>query len=153
MARGTKADTAYDNRTTVEVCGHEIEIEASNLAQRLYAEESEGKVDPPLVGRLIEDVLAERKLIIEDRGPLSEGQALLFEWREVPRFLCAIWAMARAAGSVDKGFAGFVADVDHGASSLYEASTAMGTVLGDFGERTFFRLPAGLGDALGADEA
>ncbi len=140
-----EADTAYDNRATIEVGGVPYELEASNLACRLYAEEMAG-CDAPYTGRLIHDALMERQEALDAGNDHPE-------WSDLPHVLAAIWAMAKAAGSTRLSRKAFVASLDHAPANLYEPVVASNVVFGELGERTFFRLPAGLRDALEPDEA
>lgn len=148
-------DTAYDNRTTVEVGGRKYEIEASNLACRIYADElreadqkaltgDEAQDAGRYTGRLIHDLLLDRQCV------LSAGIDWP-EWDEVPRVLAAIWAMARAAGSTKASWRSFRASVEHAPANLYETATAANRVL-ELGNLTFFRLPDGLCDAVEPDD-
>ena len=149
------ADTAYDNRTTATVGGHEYEVEASNLACRVYADEFREADSKELTGdaerdagrytgRLIHDLLADRQRVLAAGGDWPE-------WDEVPRILAAIWAMARAAGSTKASWRAFRASVEHAPANLYEVATTANKVF-ELGNTTFFRLPDGLGDAVEPDE-
>ena len=149
-------ETAYDNRTTVELGGKDVEIEASNLACRIYADEfrehdrealtgDKEKDAKAYSGKLIHDILLDRQNV------LDAGESWP-EWDDIPRILAAIWAMARAAGSTKLGWKAFRESVGHAPANLYEASTATNKVL-ELGNRTFFRLPAGLRDSLASDKA
>lgn len=149
------ADTAYDNRTTATVGGHEYEVEASNLACRVYADEFREADSKELTGdaerdagrytgRLIHDLLADRQRVLAAGVDWPE-------WDEVPRILAAIWAMARAAGSTKASWRAFRASVEHAPANLYEVATAANKVF-ELGNTTFFRLPDGLGDAVEPDE-
>lgn len=148
-------DTAYDNRTTATVGGHEYEVEASNLACRVYADEFREADSKELTGdterdagrytgRLIHDLLADRKRVLAAGVDWPE-------WDEVPRILAAIWAMARAAGSTKASWRAFRASVEHAPANLYEVATTANKVF-ELGNTTFFRLPDGLGDAVEPDE-
>lgn len=149
------ADTAYDNRTTATVGGHEYEVEASNLACRVYADEFREADSKALTGdaerdagrytgRLIHDLLADRQRVLAAGVDWPE-------WDEVPRILAAIWAMARAAGSTKASWRAFRASVEHAPANLYEVATTANKVF-ELGNTTFFRLPDGLGDAVEPDE-
>jgi hypothetical protein len=149
------ADTAYDNRTTATVGGHEYEVEASNLACRVYADEFREADSKELTGdaerdagrytgRLIHDLLADRQRVLAAGVDWPE-------WDEVPRILAAIWAMARAAGSTKASWRAFRASVEHAPANLYEVATTANKVF-ELGNTTFFRLPDGLGDAVEPDE-
>ncbi len=149
------ADTAYDNRTTATVGGREYEVEASNLACRVYADEFREADSKELTGdaerdagrytgRLIHDLLADRQRVLAAGVDWPE-------WDEVPRILAAIWAMARAAGSTKASWRAFRASVEHAPANLYEVATTANKVF-ELGNTTFFRLPDGLGDAVEPDE-
>lgn len=149
------ADTAYDNRTIATVGGHEYEVEASNLACRVYADEFREADSKELTGdaerdagrytgRLIHDLLADRQRVLAAGVDWPE-------WDEVPRILAAIWAMARAAGSTKASWRAFRASVEHAPANLYEVATTANKVF-ELGNTTFFRLPDGLGDAVEPDE-
>lgn len=128
-------------RATITVCGRDYEVAATNRACVLYADEAAGKLGEPYNGHLIHDVLAERQEVLTDEANRFP------EWAQIPRLLDAIWAMARAAGSTRDSRKAFVRKVMDGAANLYEPAQAANVVFGDFGERTFFRLPAGLAPA------
>lgn len=136
-------DTA---RTTVTICGEPLEIAATNLACVVYADETLGKLDAPYTGRLIHDLLAERDAV------LADGSSRFPEWGQLPRLLDAVWAMARAARSTTDSRKAFTKRVMDGAANLYEAAQVANVIFGDFGEHTFFRLPAGL-EALAESDA
>ena len=149
------ADTAYDNRTTVTVGGRKYEVEASNLACRVYADEFREADSKALTGdaerdagsytgRLIHDLLADRQRVLAAGVDWPE-------WDEVPRILATIWAMARAAGSTKSSWRAFRASVEHAPANLYEVATAANGIF-ELGNLTFFRLPDGLGDAVESDE-
>lgn len=149
------ADTAYDNRTTVTVGGRKYEVEASNLACRVYADEfreadskaltGDAKKDAgSYTGRLIHDLLADRQRVLAAGIDWPE-------WDEAPRILATIWAMARAAGSTKASWRAFRASVEHSPANLYEVATAANRIF-ELGNLTFFRLPDGLGDAVEPDE-
>lgn len=149
------ADTAYDNRTTATVGGHEYEVEASNLACRVYADEFREADSKELTGdaerdagrytgRLMHDLLADRQRVLAAGVDWPE-------WDEVPRILAAIWAMARAAGSTKASWRAFRASVEHAPANLYEVATTANKVF-ELGNTTFFRLPDGLGDTVEPDE-
>lgn len=133
-------------RATVTVCGRELEVAATNRACVTYADELSGKLNEPYTGHLIHDVLAERQAVIADESNRFP------EWAQLPRLLDAIWAMARAAGSTKETRKAFVRHVMDGTANLYEPAQAANVVFGDFGERTFFRLPAGLAPADEPDD-
>lgn len=149
------ANTAYDNRTTVTVGGRKLEVEASNLACRVYADEfreadskaltGDAKRDAgSYTGRLIHDLLADRQRVLAAGVDWPE-------WDEAPRILATIWAMARAAGSTKSSWGAFRASVEHAPANLYEVATAANKVF-ELGNLTFFRLPDGLGDSVEPDE-
>lgn len=149
------ADTAYDNRTTVTVGGRKYEVEASNLACRVYADEFREADSKALTGdtkrdagsytgRLIHDLLADRQRVLAAGIDWPE-------WDEAPRILATIWAMARAAGSTKSSWGGFRASVEHAPANLYEVATAANKIF-ELGNLTFFRLPDGLGDSVEPDE-
>lgn len=149
------ADTAYDNRTTVTVGGRKYEVEASNLACRVYADEFREADSKALAGdtkrdagsytgRLIHDLLADRQRVLAAGIDWPE-------WDEAPRILATIWAMARAAGSTKASWGAFRASVEHAPANLYEVATAANKIF-ELGNLTFFRLPDGLGDSVEPDE-
>ncbi|MCI6843805.1 MAG: hypothetical protein MR874_03475 [Coriobacteriaceae bacterium] len=149
------ADTAYDDRATVRIGGREYEVEASNLACRIYADEFREADSKSLTGDDVEDAGRYSGRLIHDL--LLDRQRVLAagvdwpEWDEVPRILAAIWAMARAAGSTKTAWKAFAASVEHAPANLYEVSVTANHIF-DLGNLTFFRLPDGLGDAQEPDE-
>ena len=131
---------------TITVAGRELEGAATNRACVLYADELSGRLDEPYAGHLIHDVLAERQAVMADESNRFP------EWSQLPRLIDAIWAMARAAGSIKETRKAFVRHVMDGTANLYEPAQATNVVFGDFGERTFFRLPAGLEHLAESDD-
>ncbi|MEY8436153.1 hypothetical protein AAK967_00175 [Atopobiaceae bacterium 24-176] len=135
------ADEARCPRGTVTVGGVEYEVEASNGACVTYWEENRDSCEPPFTGNLMTDILSERQSL------LADGVSFPI-WAQCPHVLCAIWAMAKAAGSVKGSFKTFRNTVDKAGANMYEASSAFHALFDDdgFGARAFFRLPDGFGD-------
>ena len=139
---GTMDDT---NRATVTVGGVEYEVEASNAAMLVYAKEFRDKAERPYTGNLIVDA----GLDISRAADLGTCVA----WCDIPHVAGAIWAMARAAGSTKDTWRAFDRRLQSAPANIYEPADAEGLFVGEFGERTFFRVPAGHRDAGLADAA
>ncbi len=136
------ADEVTGYRETVTVGGTEYELEASNGACVTYWDETRDGCEGPYTGNLMTDILAERRSLIElgVQFPI---------WAQCPHILCAVWAMAKAGGSVKGSFKAFRQKVDRSPANLYEVSMVFHALFDEdrLGERAFFRLPAGLDDA------
>lgn len=126
--------------------GRELEVEASNFACKIYADEFRGKVTEPYKGSLIYDLLVTRKTIIEKKLDFPD-------WMDVPQLLGIVWAMATASGAIKCKYKKFEEDVLGGSANMYECAGAFNVVAGELAERTFFRLPKRLGNPQKSDEA
>lgn len=134
-----------DNRATVTVGGEEYEVEASNGACMLYAQEFRDREEEPFTGSLPTDVLI-------DLGR-SDGNPYPL-WCDAPRLLGAVWAMARAAGSAKSQYKAFEKRAMDATADALEVTDATRELLGDGGlfERTFFRRVPGPQGAGQPDE-
>lgn len=131
----------FDNRTTVVVGCREYVIVGSNLAVKIYAEQMGDEVAPPWTGNMVEDI------VTEDYSATLAGVKFP-TWYQLPHNLMAIWAMARAAGSVRVSYEKFCQRLDRAPSPLWEAVQAVDHIGPDseFGKSTFFRdFPLGAG--------
>lgn len=138
---GTMDDT---NRTTVTVGGVEYEVEASNAAMLVYAKQFRDKAERPYTGNLIVDAGLDISL--------AADLGTCVAWCDIPHVAGAIWAMARAAGSTKDSWKAFDRRLQSAAANIYEPADAEQVFIGEFGERTFFRVPAGHRDDGLADE-
>ena len=132
------------NRTTVTVGGVEYEVEASNAAMLIYAKEFRDGAEKPYVGNLIVDAGLDISLMA-DRGTCVA-------WCDIPHVEGALWAMARAAGSTKDTWKAFDRRLQSAPANIYEPVDAEQVFIGEFGERTFFRVPEGRRDRGLADE-
>lgn len=126
--------------------GRELEVEASNFACKIYADEFRGKVTEPYKGSLIYDLLVTRKIIIEKKLDFPD-------WGDAPQLLGIVWAMATASGAIKCKYKKFEADVLRGSANMYECAGAFNVVAGELADRTFFRLSKRLGNPQKPDEA
>lgn len=126
--------------------GRELEVEASNLACKIYADEFRGEVEDPYKGSLIYDLLATRKIIIEQKLDFPS-------WADVEQLLGIVWAMASAVGSTKLPYKKFEKNIMKGDANMYECAGAFNVVAGELAERTFFRLPKRFENPQKSDEA
>ena len=126
--------------------GRELEVEASNFACKIYADEFRGKATEPYKGSLIHDLLMTRKTI-------SEKKLDFPDWSDVPQLLGIVWAMATAAGAIKCKYTKFESDVFKGTANMYECAGAFNVVAGELAERTFFRIPKRFENSQKSDEA
>ena len=126
--------------------GRELEVEASNFACKIYADEFRGKVTESYKGSLIYDLLVTRKII-------SDKKLDFPDWVDVPQLLGIVWAMAAASGAIKCTYKKFEGSVLKGSANMYECAGAFNVVAGELAERTFFRLPKRLGNLQKSDEA
>lgn len=126
--------------------GRELEVEASNFACKIYADEFRGKVTEPYKGSLIHDLLMTRKII-------SDKKLDFPNWCDVPQLLGIVWAMATAAVALKCKYTKFESDVLKGTANMYECAGAFNVVAGELAERTFFRIPKRFENSQKSDEA
>lgn len=126
--------------------GRELEVEASNFACKIYADEFRGKVTESYKGSLIYDLLVTRKII-------SDKKLDFPDWVDVPQLLGIVWAMATAAGALKCKYTKFESDVLKGTANMYECAGAFNVVAGELAECTFFRIPKRFENSQKSDEA
>lgn len=135
------AETAYDNRDRVVIGDELLEIEASNLACSIYARQFRGTdmASEPFHGSLVQDISTE---YLANKA----AHVAMPEWDpDLVHVMGAIWAMARAAGSTDKGWEEFRDWVLSSSMDPTEQVGAVGVLFDDLGVRTFFRHALGAG--------
>lgn len=142
---GTEQDPALDNRATVVIGGKEIEIEASNLAESIYKRQFIMGAKPPYTGRLAQD-------LVTDYEQSNPSKGVIPDWDDYLHTLGAIWAMAKAAGSVKQSWERFYDRAMHSSLSLIEPQGAMDVIIYDLGPRTFFRGGPGRAKPDGASD-
>lgn len=131
-----------DNVAAINIGGLEFTMEASLGAGIIYENEFRGKAEAPYTGNLYEDMLQlYRECEVEETYYGFSTQ--LFG---------IAWAMGRAAGSLEMTYDEFIDTIEHSSASLFELSELYGVVLHQLGDRSIFRLPKGLRDALEPDE-
>lgn len=140
-------DTALDNRAAVVIGGKEIEVEASNLAAVIYKRQFRRPKDPkdgsPFTGNLVQDISEEYVLHGPQTGEIPD-------WDDYSHLLGAVWAMAKAAGSVRQEWPAFRDRALRSTMSMLEPAAAASVVFNDLAPRTFFR---GIAGGAGADGA
>lgn len=134
----------HGNRYTLVVGGEELEVAASNGACLIYAREFRGKVHDPYCGSMLKDIVTD----------MATSESLgMVTWADVPQALGAVWAMARAAGSVSDGWEEFRRKVMDSDASMAEAVFAVTVMtVGDMAQKAFFRLPEGYGHLVEPDD-
>ncbi|WP_028264373.1 hypothetical protein [Atopobium fossor] len=130
--------------SSVEVAGQSLDIAATNKAVALYEETFLDTMTKPYTGKLIKDILLERDTLLQQDEQYPS-------WDDMPCLLRAIWAMATAAGSTSKSWSVFKSQMEDAPANMYEPAYACNTIFGEFGERTFFRLPKSIKDSLKSD--
>lgn len=135
-----------DNRGKVTICGIEYEVEASIGATIVYKNEFRGKLKKPYLGNMADDMLALY-------GEIESGGNTEFYYGfDVEAVFRIAWAMAVAAGSTDSTWTEFFGKLMHESVSLVDVADIYRTCVHDLGERTFFRLPGRLSDAVEPNE-
>lgn len=136
-----------DNRGKVTICGTEYEVESSIGATIVYKNEFKGKLEKPYNGNMSDDMLA---LYGEIESGANSASYYGFDIEAVFR---VAWAMAVAAGSTDEPWGDFFGRLVHESVTLVDVAGVYHTCVRDLGERTFFRIPERLSDAVEPDEA
>ena len=137
-----KAKTVAENRITVDLFGKEYELESSLGACTIYSNTFRDKVEEPYTGNLFTDMLQ----LTRD----AEGIGADKVFGVSTQLFGVVWAMARAAGSMDKSWDEFYADVEHSPINFYEIIDVYNAVVNKLGGCTF-RLTERLQDAVESD--
>lgn len=135
-----------DNRGKVTICGTEYEVESSIGATIVYKNEFKGRLESPYNGNMADDMLALY-------GEIESGsQTESYFGFDIEAVFRIAWAMAVAAGSTNDSWQDFFGRLVHESVTLVDVAGTYHTCVRDLGERTFFRLPDRLSDAVEPDE-
>lgn len=138
----SREDGMADNRGIVTICGTDYEVESSIGATIVYKNEFKGKLDKPYNGNMGDDMLALY-------GEIESGSnSDLYYGFDIEAVFRVAWAMAVAAGSTNESWDSFLGRLVHESVTLVDVAGVYQTCVRDLGERTFFRLPAGLSDDI-----
>lgn len=136
--------TTAENRVEIELFGKKYELESSLGAGTIYSNTFRDKVESPYCGNLLTDMIQ----LTRDAEGIGEGTAFGVS----TQIFGIVWAMARAAGSMDESWDEFYSRVEHSPINFYELVEVYTAIVNKLGGCTF-RLPERLQDAIESDEA
>lgn len=142
MAKKQESKTTAENRVTVKLFDKEYELESSIGACKIYQDTFRYKVEEPYTGSLLTDMLQ----LTRD----AEGIGVDSVFGVSTQLFGVVWAMARAAGSMDESWDEFYSRVEHCPINFYELIEVYTAVVNKLGGCTF-RLPERLQDAIESD--
>lgn len=123
---------SYGNRVDVHVFGRDYTLEASLGAATIYKNQFKDTAEEPFLGNLVEDIA---KLYVMVESP-ELGKGLDYDV-----LFGLMWAMGKAAGSIEETWEKFYELVAHKPLTLEEVAGVYSVIVHELGDGVIFRLP------------
>ena len=123
---------SVDNRIDIHVFDRDYTLEASLGASTIYKNQFKGAVNEPFLGNLVEDIF---KLYAMVESP-EHAEGIDFDI-----LFGLMWAMGKAAGSIEETWEQFYEQVAHKPLTFEEVSGVYSVIVHELGDGVIFRLP------------